>query len=486
MKIGQKSFIVFVSRFGSSIIGFVAMVYFARLLGSGVLGLYFLTVAVVSWLKTGSIMGIRLAIRKRISEQKEKHSYAVASFLLILITFLVIAFGVVIFRNQVNQYLGESLYQYVLLLLGAHVVYSYVGSLIVGENLTHLDGSLTLVNTISRVTVQLILISLGLGVIGLLLGEAAGLVIISVVGTIAMATYFDRDIRLEVPKKRHFMSLINYAKFSWLGTVRGKTYNLMDTAVLGFFVSNSLIGIYSICWNISAVLTLFSKSLLTVFFPEMSKLSSQGNREKVSSHIEDSLAYTGLLTIPGLIGAIVVGESVLNIYGAEFQRGYVILIILVSAALVQSYQLQFINTMDALDRPELSFRVNFLFIVSNVTLNFTLVYLYGWIGAAFATLLSTLLALVFSYRLISNIIAFSIPFTQILYQVVSGIIMGLSVQLLVTGLSVLGINTDRFVLVLASVGFGALLYFVVLSVMSSRFRDTVIANLPVEIVPSWI
>jgi O-antigen/teichoic acid export membrane protein len=480
MNIGQKSLIVFISRFGSSVIGFVAMVYFARTLGSGVLGLYFLTVALVSWLKVASGMGIRLAITKRISEGKERGAYVMAGFLLILTTFSLVSLGVIVFRGHINQYLGEPLYQYVLILLGAEVIYMYVGSIIRGENFVHLDGSLRLVNTVLRVLVQFTLVSLGLGAVGLLLGESAGVLFISLLGLAFLLIYFDDSIRFDLPEKKHFISIINYAKFSWLNSIRGKTYNLMDTVVLGFFVSNSLIGIYSICWNVSAVLTLFSKSVLSVLFPEMSKLSSQDKEKEVGSHIEDALSYTGLLIIPGFIGAVVVGDSILNIYGGEFQKGHTILIILVGAGLVQSYYLQLINGMDALNRPELSFRVNAVFVISNMSLNFVLVYLYSWIGAAFATLLSTSLALAISYRMLSGILEFSAPHRQITLQIVSGLLMGGAVHVFTVVISLFGFNPQRFVPVLMSVAFGAGVYFAVLFITSREFRNTVFRNLPVD------
>jgi O-antigen/teichoic acid export membrane protein len=175
---------------------------------------------------------------------------------------------------------------------------------------------------------------------------------------------------------------------------------------------------------------------------------------------------------------VVGGEGVLNMYGAEFRQGRLILVILVGAALVQSYQLQFLNTMDALDRPELSFRVNFVFTVSNTTLNVTLVYLYGWIGAAFATFCSTLLAFVASYRILSTLLEFSALSTQILYQIISGVFMGVSVQALTIVLGASGLNTERFVPVLVSVAFCVVVYFGILLVISARFRRTVVYNLP--------
>lgn len=59
-------------RFGakllSSVLGFVATVYFARILGAQVLGYYAVTLALLSWLQIGTADGVGSALVKRISE----------------------------------------------------------------------------------------------------------------------------------------------------------------------------------------------------------------------------------------------------------------------------------------------------------------------------------------------------------------------------------------------------------------------------------
>jgi O-antigen/teichoic acid export membrane protein len=181
MNIGQKSFVVFASRFGSSAVGFAAMVYIARHLGSEVLGVYFLVITVVSWLKLGCDMGIKISITKRISEGKDKSEHAIAGLALITGAFLIVSVGVLIFNESFNRYLGAPLYYYVILILGARVAHMYIGAVVRGENLVHLEGILKLINTISTRGSQIFLATfLGLGTVGILIGEMVGFVLISI------------------------------------------------------------------------------------------------------------------------------------------------------------------------------------------------------------------------------------------------------------------------------------------------------------------
>jgi O-antigen/teichoic acid export membrane protein len=180
------------------------------------------------------------------------------------------------------------------------------------------------------------------------------------------------------------------------------------------------------------------------------------------------------------VGATIIGRGILSIYGADFPQGYPILLILVAAALFQSYYLQLINTMDALDRPDLSFRVNLIFVVSNIILNFTLIHFFGWSGAAFATLLSTAVAMVISFRMLLDLLDFSIPRRQIGCQIFSAIVMGIIVQSFNWALSSIGIDTQGLISVLASVALGGVVYFFILLTVSNSFRITVSRNLPIS------
>ena len=477
MRVGRTTAIHFASKFGSSIIGFVAMVYFARVLGSGELGVYFLVISVVGWLRLGNNMGISLALMKRISEGEDKSQHLVAALSLVTVAFIIVSVGVYVFQGEVNSYLGGDLYVYVILLLAADVGFMFVGAVMSGEHLVHAKGVISLSKAVSRVGFQTATVFLGLGALGLVLGKAAATGLISVIAVVLIATYFGRSFEPKLPSRRHYRSLVDYAKFSWLGDMKGKIYHRMDIIVLGFFVPSNLIGIYSICWNVASVLEIFSKSLSTTLFPEISKVSTEDGVDEVTSHVEDALTYAGLMIIPGFVGATVVGSGILNIYGGEFTQGYVILVILVGSTLVHSYHKQLMNTMDAVNRPDLTFFVNIFFAVTNVTLNFVLVYLYDWTGAAVATLVSIVASMLLAYRMLSGILEFSVPYGQILRQVLSAVVMGIVVYGFLRLLGSLGVNTQRFVPVLIAVGLGASVYFACLTLVSREFRDVALDNL---------
>jgi len=212
------------------------------------------------------------------------------------------------------------------------------------------------------------------------------------------------EVRPSLPRADHVRSLVSYARYSWLGTLSSRTFGWMDTLVLSFFVAPGLIGIYEVSWRLASVLVLVSTSIQHTLFPEISGLSSDGNREEIHFFLNEALFYAGVFTIPGLFGALVLGSKVLRIYGAEFTRGGGILLILIVARMVDAYGSQLLSAINAINRPDVAFRINFVFLISNLVLNIGLISLFGWYGAAVATATSAGSTLILSYLALSRLV----------------------------------------------------------------------------------
>ncbi|MDY6779450.1 MAG: polysaccharide biosynthesis C-terminal domain-containing protein, partial [Halobacteria archaeon] len=112
---------------------------------------------------------------------------------------------------------------------------------------------------------------------------------------------------------------------------------------------------------------------------------------------QTGVAYAGLFLVPGLVGGLVLGEVILSVYSQEFQQGYLVLVLLILARLISTYKNQFVNVIDAINKPDVGFKINAVFVVTNVSLNFVLVYFRGWIGAAVATAVSAAVGCVLAY-----------------------------------------------------------------------------------------
>ena len=478
MRLGQTSVIHFVSSFSASVLGFSSTIYIARALGAEPLGVYHLAIGLVSWLAIFGKVGFSRAISKRISEGDDQGEYTVAGATVIISLFIIVATSVFLFRNQIGEYIGYPAAGYVVVILLVVLVNGLVNSLLIGFQLVHVSGVLSPIRTGGRAIAQITLIVAGASTAGLFFGH-----IIGFVAVIAVGLYYvlGETPSLELPERKHFEALLDFAKFSWLGNLQSRMFSYTDIVVLGFFVSSGLIGVYAVAWNISQFLILFSGTLRSTLFPEMSEISAQNDAQAVSRIVEQSLTFGGLFLIPGLFGGALLGERILRIYGPEFPRGATILLILIIANLFMGYQNQLLNTLNAVDRPDLAFRVNAVFVAANVSLNVVLIYVYGWVGAAVATAVSVAVSLVLAYRRVDSLIDFETPVGEILRQWLAA---GAMAGVVAAGLwleETYRLVGHNFAVVVGLVVIGAGVYFLALLGLSTEFRETVDRNLPASI-----
>lgn len=478
MRLGQTSFTFFISSLLASAIGFLATLYIARLLGAEPLGIYHLALGLVSWLGIVGKVGFSGAITKRLSEGEEQGEYVVAGASIIFTLFLVIAAGIFLFRPHVVAYIGYPAALFIILILLVSLALELVNSLLVGLHLVHISGFLSPLKIGGRSGFQLFFITIGLSTAGLFVGHIAGFAVVLGIGLYFVVRSLPEISR---PRKRHYEGLVDFAKFSWLGSLQSRMFSYTDIVVLGFFVSSVLIGVYAVAWNIAQFLIIFSGALKSTLFPEMSEMSTKSEPQAVSQIVEQSLSFGGLFLLPGLFGGALLGERLLRLYGPEFAQGSVILTFLILANLFMGYQNQLLNTLNAIDRPDLAFRVNAVFVGVNLTFNVILVYLYGWIGAAIATTASVAISLILAYRHVDSIIDFDLPLGEIAKQGIAAMVMAAMVYaglFLENNYRVLGHNLAT-VLILVMGGAG--IYFLVLLSLSTEFRETVDRNLPMEL-----
>ncbi|MDS0239874.1 MULTISPECIES: flippase [unclassified Haloferax] len=474
MRIGQTSFIFFVSKLVASLLGFVATIYFARTLGPSVLGYYALVVSLVAWIELGG-RSFSTAVKKRISEATDPNQYFTAGGTTLVFVGSLGILLILVFQSQVNNYVGENVALFAAALLVANLLYAFVSAVLEGERQVHISGILVPLRTGIRSAVQIFLVLYGFQLVGMLAGYFIAGITTGIIGLAYISS------RFEMPKRHHFRSLYDYAKFSWLGTLKARTYNDVDILVLGALTSSGFVGIYSVAWGISKFMAVFDSSLRSALFPEISKAKVENNEQIAGKLVSDSLRYNGFVSIPGMFGGIVLGDQILQIYGPEFVQGTTVLNLLILATVIYGYQTQLTNAIDALNRPKISFNINFIFILTNVVLNILLISTVGWVGAAVATVLSASLGVVLAFRALTNLLEFGVPVNEIVYQVGSGLLMSIVVitlqDVLVTT-QIVDRPTVRLVILITT---GAAVYFLTLLSISRDFRETVDSNLPFKI-----
>ncbi|MFT4947144.1 MAG: O-antigen/teichoic acid export membrane protein [Natronomonas sp.] len=390
-------------------IGFVSTVYFATVLGAVSLGIFFLFEALLATLATFSDFGLRGAVEKRISETDdpgEAGAMVTATILLKLV--LLSAFGVVVmlFRGPINAYIGANV---AAPLIGAAVVYELSsltvhvlrGELRVGET-----ALLYFLRLVSYVGVAVVLIQLGYGVSALIYGLLVSYVVLLVSGVTRVETSLVR------PSRRHFLSLLAYAKYNGIWALGGHVYNTMDLLVIGFFLSQAHVAGYEIAWRLTLMASLFGGIVGNTVFAQLSAWTAHEEFDRVQATVRESITASLFFVIPSFFGVLVLSRDILGVvFGPEYLLAAGALVVLMGEKLVAGVNVVFDAAVRGFDRPDIGAYATVGSLTLNVLLNVALVPRYGLVGAAAATgiamALNTLVLGVFFDRLLPISIAWN-------------------------------------------------------------------------------
>ncbi len=482
MRIGQTSLIVFLAKLLGSALGFLATLVFARVVGAEIFGIYTLILTVLSWLAFAGHLGIGSAMTKRISEGEDSNAYLSAGVIWVFsigaIVSLLVIIAQPVFESYISgfdQYLTISVVWVLIALLFVRFFYKLPFEILHGERKVHIAALLDPLKRGGRSVLQIGLVLAGYSLFGMLLGYVIGGVIVGII-----SLYFV-SLRPARPGWHHFRSLFEYAKYSWFGSLKSKIFNDIDIIILGIFVPSSTVGVYAVAWSLSKFLEVFSGAISSTLFPEISYTATQESLEAVGGMVKDSFKYAGLIVIPGFVGGSILSSELMLVYGREFIEGATVLWLLIIAISFHAYQSQLVNALNGVDRPDLAFRVNVVFASLNAGLNILLIPVYGINGAAFASLLSVVVALLISYVYVNRLLTFTTPFGEIIRQLLAAVFMGALVFGVREFIEITGIIQHQILIVLILVLLGASVYFTSLIIISADFRATVDRNLPVTV-----
>jgi O-antigen/teichoic acid export membrane protein len=472
MNLGREAATHFLTQLVVSLAGFIGTLAIALYLGAGGLGTYAVGLAIgYFWIQIPAD-ALRSAIAKRVSEGEDQGAVLSAGLLstsLIAIASAVFVLGLGWLLATISPS-GGTEFERALVEFGPEVALLAVTAGLFkgaeggleGEKKVALSGVLKATERALRTTLQIAAMASGLGVEWLFLTHAGSAFLATAVGVLTL------DTELRVPSRRHFDSLYSYARYSWLGTLEARTFGWMDTLVLSFIAPAGLIGIYEAAWGLASLLRVLSGSIQRTLFPEVSDLSASDATERVLHYLDEGLTFAGLLVIPGLVGSIVVGGRILQIYRPSFAQGEGILAVLVVASLFNVYSSQIINVINGMDRPDISYAVSLRVIAANLGMNVGLGLAYGWWGVAIATGGSAGLRLLLGYRGLRNMVGdITIPLLELRSQTLAAAFMGVFIAFLDANVPL----NRAFTLLI--VGFGAGVYFLVVSALSSRVRDKI-------------
>lgn len=225
-------------------------------------------------------------------------------------------------------------------------------------------------------------------------------------------------------------------------------YFRIDVVMLSIMQGDAAVGLYSAAYKLCEPLSVIPGALLISIFPIMSALFKT-SKEKLVKTYKLSFKYILIITLPIVIGTTLIADKIIFlIYGATFAGSAHALQILIWTFVFTSTNYVFLNLLVAMDKQKLNTLCIGVCAIANVGLNFILIPLLSYNGAAIATVVTGIVLFVTSFYFVSSHLQV-LPVHKILIRpAIGGLIMGIFVYYF--------IDVNMFLLVL----FAAVVYLV--------------------------
>jgi len=453
MDISRSTLRIFGAKLANAVLTFLGLVYFAKVLGSAELGVFFLfqlTLELLSILGDG---GIRFAVEKRLSEG-ERPSEVLGTALVAKVLLLgLVSLLVIVASPILEDFIGAPIALLLALGVWVHEAGRLMLRVLMGELKVGSTAELRLAQVIVWVGLGSILVARGMGATGMIISFIAGW------GVVFLWGYSRKSTAIGVPSIERFRSLFDYSRYSVISYLSGYVYNWMDLAVIGLFLTTSAVGRYEMAWRVGMFITLLSTSLGETVFPQFSEWDATQKQSSIERILPNVVIASVVLVVPALFGGIALSETVMGVlFGEEFVAASLALVILLGERVVFAFHTILGRALLALDEPRLAAKASTLTVVLNLGLNLALVPSYGITGAAIATLVSSLLNGVLHGIYLSRYIAIGWNWLELAWIVIASVGMFGAVTAITKFLHIGSIP-----ILLLVVGIGGAVYFVLLN-----------------------
>lgn len=397
MLLGRVVSKVFVSRAIATVLEFAAIAYFAKVLSTSTLGVYFLFLAVVGMASILGDAGFTGATLKRISEQEDTSEFFASGLFVVLVLSGLVAAGVLILNTAIQEYFNADMAFLIAIAVPARVLSGFLLAVIRAEHRIAQTAKYNVLRKFFWIIGSIAFVSLGIHSYGLIYSQIAAFLLVLCLAAIEINT------PIRTPSVEKIKSLYNYAKFGISAYLDSFLYKWLDVLLIGLFVTQAAVGVYEIAWRVSAAVMLFSSAIETTITPHVSTWDATGDHESIEQLVPDAIFWSMFLVVPSVVGVALLGEEILKyVFTADYSSGALPLLILMVGKLVESIDRPIKQIISGMDRPNLRMRGALASIIANLVLNTLLIPYLGLLGAAIGTTVSFAFSTVLMYYWVSR------------------------------------------------------------------------------------
>ncbi len=450
--LAKSSLIVSLTLIISKILLYLYRIIIARNYGPEVYGLFTLSIVLLSWFRIFSSLGIKEGLLRYLSlfrakNEKEKIQYVLKKSFFILISTSILASVLLFFSSDfiAMKFFSNSSLTIFLKIFSITLPFTALTSIFLTiirsfERIGWFSFISEVLGNFIQLIALVILIFLGITStsvpISYLIGIFSMLIASYFISKLSVPNIFTSNKKIDSEKnKKVFKEMFSYSwPFLFYGVINFIFY-WTDSFMIGIFKNVESVGFYNAAVPIAMLLSIPFSLFGQLFFPLVTKEFSKGNLETVKQLSQQVGKWTFMIVMPLFILLVIFPGTFINIlFGKEYLVAENALRFLSISALFLAISNVSQELLSIKGKSKLILFDMICAAVINIILNMIFIPLYGITGAAFATMLSSIIlsALFFmqSYKLLS-IIPFRRKMFGIILIVIISTILLLAIKLFI-------------------------------------------------------
>jgi len=398
------------------LVSFAYVIYLARAFSQENVGLFYLSISVITILGIWRDFGLPAAVSRYVpfyegrGEGKKAKDLLRISYAVNLFSGLALSAAFWLLSDQIAAiYSNPPLADGIRLLSGYSLIYS-IFSLTTNYLQSRADiKSSQIINNVQN-TLKLPLTIVFFQFYGATLFSLSASFLLTYVIALAVSVPFMKKRVDDLPQDKKGLEAGEFWKeivpFGLMLTLLSSfsiVISMSDRLILGYLGgasgSNEMIAIYSLATQLALVITIFPGSIATIFLPVISRLIGKEDHKAVRAVMETSQRWMLFISVPVAVVMVAFsGEMLAGFYGSSYRAGTATLSIFVLGLLFSVLTYTVSYALAGMRLVKIELKVAFVAGIANVLLNFLLIPYFGIEGAALASAASFLISMVmFNY-----------------------------------------------------------------------------------------
>lgn len=391
----------FIGALARNIFGFLFIFTLAKVLTVHDLGLFYLGVSVIMFITIIAICGMDVGLRRYISishgtnDAKSAWDYFYTSLIVILLVVMFLGTGLFFASELIaDQIFSKPELANVIKLFVPFIIFYSLTEILLSatqgyKHMKYWVICLDFTNSILRVIFILALPILGYGLYGVIVGYVTSIFI-----TACLALYYFYKImpqRSSLPPSFRFRELVVFSFPVALARLINSGNGMIETMLLGFFIAETDIGVYTVALKISVIGAIVLASFNTMFSPIISELHHKEEFEELQQLFSCVTRWAFTISLPLFMLIAWFSVTMLSFFGEGYIYGASCIVVLCLGQAVNSLTGPSGNLLLMSGYKFINLWSNIAGLVTTVLLNILLIPEYGILGCAWAVGISLMI-----------------------------------------------------------------------------------------------